>query len=341
MPECERVTLIIDANNLAHHLDHLESGQPLSTSEVLRLATHLSSYAKTAQPPVKVELCFDPLPPGTEVPVLPWVRCLVAAPSSSADDLLRERFRYYHHHHARSIVITNDGEIREDVEDEGGECLLVYDFVRRSGQSPVFRQPGEFKAVRIRSTAPVQRKRLELDWSKLVPPLVVPGSPKVTAVEPLPVRDELPMDSENNQQASSLTAANTEINLPDPAPPQPVYRLALENWPLENGLRFLLDAFCPAHQAEENWLLYRSLSASEIQSDDLRDLANLLRQRCGSEAGFAQQGSLMKRVRLALIQAEDQQLSLPELIEATSLNARGLQGRIREKASPWLEIIHS
>ena len=339
MPVIERLTLIIDGNNLAHYLHYLPTGQVMSADEIFRLAVHLTHYAHQAQPAITIELCIDPLPPDVEVPLLPWVRCLVAPAYSSADDLLRERFRFHQHRGAGCVVITNDGEVREDIEEEGGECLLGYDFVRRSGHSPVFRQPGEFKAVSARRAPPPAKRPSELDWDRLLMAVM----PAVERDTPQPEEGSIPQpcayipDDAADLGISAQSAVTAPLPIIEPA--QPIYRLVFEAWPPETGLRFLLSSFCRAHQQDEDWQLYQSLAADEIRPSDLRDLANLLRQRCGSEPGFAQQGALMKRVRLALIGAEDFRLSLAGLIQKTGLNALGLKGRIGEKAAPWVEII--
>lgn len=337
MPESKRLTLIIDANNLAHYLDHLSPGQILTQEEVKRLAVILSNYARTVQPHLTIELCFDFLPP--DIPVLrpPWVHCLVASARSSADDLVRERFRFHQHHDEPCIAITNDGEIREDIEEEGGRCLLIFDFVRRTGKSPVFRQPNEFFTERPRRKAAVRRQIPEMDWSRLSAP---PQEVALTLAprEEKPTTPDSPNDAQDEAQGSSQ-ADRSEAACACSGPAYPVYRLSLETWPLEKGLEFLLDSFCPAHRTMEEWHLYRSLLAGEIQPKDLCDLADLLRTHCGDEPEFARQGSLMKRVRLALIQAAEHKLNLGEIAQATAQKVSGLQGRIREKAVPWVEIL--
>ncbi len=72
---------------------------------------------------------------------------------------------------------------------------------------------------------------------------------------------------------------------------------------------------------------------------DLRALAELLLFTCGNEENFARRGSLMTRVRLALLEARGQSLSISALSTATGLKQHGLQGRIKAKADRWGVII--
>lgn len=335
MPDSERITLIIDGNNLAYYLYNILAGQALTEADVFRLTIQLSSYAGQIQPAVAIELCFDPMPPEKKPSDLPWVRCLVAPVNSSADDLLRDRFRFHYHHGNRSVVITNDEEVLESVIDEGGQGLPAHIFTRRAGKSPVFLSPDAFQTAARKQAVKPKSRTPELDWDRLRQNEVI-SPPTVLATRN---KTALPVDLPPLPEYSPPPELDSE---PAPAalpPPEPAFRLTFESWPLQEGLHFLLDSFCEDHRQDEVLLLYQSLPAGEVKPADLRDLAILLRRRCGAEAGFAKQGALMKRVRLALIQSDTFTLRASELIAITGLKAIGLKGRIRKKAAPWLEII--
>ena len=123
-----------------------------------------------------------------------------------------------------------------------------------------------------------------------------------------------------------------------PSPPQPAYRLTLETWPLAAGVRFLVDSFCPQH-GDEYRKLYRSLKDHPLVQADLTELAAALVESCGQEPGFAARGSLLDRVRLALLLSPNEDVPLAVVVERTGLNPRGLHGRIKEKARGWLKIV--
>ncbi len=68
-------------------------------------------------------------------------------------------------------------------------------------------------------------------------------------------------------------------------------------------------------------------------------LAEFLRSACSAEPGFTHRGSLMDRVRLALLKAGDTGLDLAALAAEIGLKPEGLGGRIKRKANGWLEIL--
>src|SRR5512133_1170761 len=159
MTENNLLALVIDGNNLAHHVCQLLRGEKVTSAQSLHIAELLARYAHQAESRVTLKLCLDHLPPDSNLPVLPHnMRVLAAHHYQEADDLLLEWFRFYHHKGQPCLVITNDGEVRDMVRHEGGAVLLVYDFVRRVGSKPVFREPQELMhfAHTSRPTSPVE-----------------------------------------------------------------------------------------------------------------------------------------------------------------------------------------
>ena len=147
MPVHPILALIVDGNNLAHYLYELTTHNPVSVSEIWQLSMQLSGYVRSAGQPVMVELCLDHFPPDEPPPDMAGVKVLVAGAAEDADELLLQRFRFHHHQGWPCVVITNDEAVCEDVQAEGGKCLLAYDFVRRQGKKPVFRSPQEFQSL--------------------------------------------------------------------------------------------------------------------------------------------------------------------------------------------------
>lgn len=332
--------LLIDGNNLAHYLFHLPN-RKLGEKEADLMMTHLASYARQAQPPVEIILCLDPLPLDFNLPVKKGLRKpLVAEYPERADDVVIQRFRYHHHNGDQCLVITNDNEVSDTIFEENGSYLLVSHFVLRSGSNPVFLSPADLPKPRITG----QRTKPEtassgvslasfLERSKTNQKDRAKTARRKYFTQASPV--EVPPQ---HNPISSAVPVEPPAPQPQPITVEPFYRLTLEKWPLESGLRFLLDSFCAQHGLEYQEL--RSLHAEDLQPQDLVEVAQVLVQACGNEPEFCRRGALMVRIRLALLLAGDRAVSLTELAELTGMKKEGLQGRIREKAGNWLEIIH-
>ena len=330
MPPTRPLVLIVDGNNLAHYLYQFSTHKPVSAGDIQLMSMQLSQYVRAARQPVVIELCLDHFPAGQPLPRMGGVEVFVASVQEEADDVLRERFRFHDHQNHPCLVVTNDTKVREDVEEEGGAALLVYDFVRRQGKKPVFRDPSEFP-----SRNPLPRLAEGEPSPQPAETVVKRPTPRpLRAPAPSPVETPLP---EPPAQPVIESPPASEKPL-DAVEAQPAYRLTLESWPLEKGVRFLVDSFCPEHGAEYREL-YRSLKDHPLFQHDLYELANALVKYCGEEPEFATRGSLIDRLRLALLLSPEQDVPLEIILKRTGLPARGLQGRIKEKARGWLKIV--
>ncbi len=211
--------------------------------------------------------------------------------------------------------------------------MRAFDFVRRIGISPVF-----IDVTDLPLTAPAKKKatlkptarpkaKIKRSFNQQKPPLEAqkPIKPKECQAQAYLPKPE--------QEASP-----TPDPQPAPATPEPRYVLTLESWPLQAGLRFLVEAFCDEH-GEEYRKLYSAFQADELSTNDLIQLAETLLKLCGDEPDFSQRGALMKRVRLALLKASEHSLNLSQLTQETGLSPKGLQGRIKDKAGDWLQIL--
>ena len=334
------LALVIDGNNLAHHIFHLNSSKKITTTEIHQTAEMLIHYAWSTAGRVQIELCLDPLPPEGEMPLSPALRIFIARPIEKADDLIIQRFRFHHFQTQPCVVVTNDGEVLERVREEGGTYLRVYDFVRRAGTAPVFLKPDEF-APYIHPNRHRHKKPAEDSIIRVTPsrPQNAHRSGRKPGGDIQKIKNEI-KNSEEAPIASVTPAVEPEEPIEEtPSPPrEPSYRLTLQSWPLEAGVHFLLSAFCDFH-GKEFKDLYHSVGGEDLRPADLEELVDALLSSCGNEPDFARRGSLMKRVRLALLQVGDQPLTLSSLAERTGLPLRGLHGRIKTKAAPWIEII--
>lgn len=393
------LVLLIDGNNLAHHLySHLGPRQKMTPADSRRLIAHLASYALNYQAALQIELCLDRSPQDFDLPP-DNLLVMHADYPHTGDGLLLSRFWYHHLGGHACLVVTNDEVILDEVAQAQGMALRVYDFVRRVGLvSPVFRAPDELPPVMPRCIGPTetgQPRALPLALSASVYFRIIEDNrqrsasktvqpqtydPRANTSQPVkPNRHSTtqpaPMQADRREGATQevetqgvaalegaaiLSQADLPADrgqwpepaaAPDPAAVEtnalagptegeagPYYFLSLENWPVNEGVHFLLHAFCSRHQAEYRDLV-QSFDTDDLRPADLRALAELLLHACGSEPDFAQRGALMTRVRLALLQAGGEPLSLKEIARRTGLKPLGLQGRIKEKAGRWVEIL--
>ena len=354
------LALLVDGNNLAHFLyTNLTPGQKMTQADSQRLIAHLGAYARTYPRQIEVELCLD-RSPGPYDPPPANLRVQFAEYPQTGDDLLLGRFWFHHFSGTACLVITNDEAILEEVGEAGGISLRVYDFVRRPGLvSPVFRAPEELPVVTVpvvkasetghplslsasiyfriaedRAIQETQPAKPEVcpRAKKLPEAKALPVDPPVKAIQPdLAADEEPPLDiplAEDTGETHIIAAEDEG----------PYYFLNLDAWPLAEGARFLLNAFCMHHRAQYGDLM-DLFAPDTVRAADLRALAEFLLHTCGDEPGFAQRGALMARVRLALLQARGEPLSLAELSDRTGLKQTGLRGRIKQKAAPWVEIL--
>jgi hypothetical protein len=328
MPVYPPLVLIVDGNNLAHHLYQFSTHNPVSTDEIQLMAMQLSMYVRSARRPVVVELCLDHYDPDHLLPVLGGVLVFVASVHEEADDLLRQRFRFHHHQDHPCLVVTNDRQIREDVQEEGGSCLLVYDFVRRQGKKPVFRDPFDFPTLTRRGKSSELAAPIRIPLPARPPRIPAHPLPKFETPVPQPPPPKPVEEPPAERLKPSRPVAASET--------QPTYRLTLESWPLEAGVRFLVESFCPQHGAEYRDL-YRSLKGTPLVQADLVQMAAALVASCGTESGFAARGSLIDRVRLALLLSPNEDVPLSVVAERTGYSPKGLHGRIKDKARGWLK----
>lgn len=351
--------LLIDGNNLAHFLyTNLAPGQKLTPADSQLLIDHLSAYARTYPDELEVELCLD-RSPGAWGPLPENLRIFPAEYPQTGDDLLLGRLWFHHIVKRPCVVVTNDEAVLEEVDETSAMSLRVYDFVRRPGQhAPVFRAPDELP----RNPAPGALERSRPPHAQTLSASIYfriiaedSGQPEMPHREPdlpQPKAEPLPTPPQAAERAVpagdaleiSLPILNNELGREVEVSDQtaedgegPFYFLNLDQWPVEEGIRFLLNAFCPAHQEKYRDLM-NSFSMESLRPADLRALAELLLHACGDEPDFARHGALMARVRLALLQARGEPLSLQELAARTGFKTAGLRGRIRHKAHPWVII---
>jgi hypothetical protein len=342
--------LLLDGNNLAYHLyPHLTPRHKMTLEDGQRLVAHLSAYARNNLG-LAIELCLDRAP--GDLPALPAnLRVLHAEYPQNGDDLLIDRFWFHLVSHHSCLVVTNDGAILMEVTEAGGSSLRVYDFVRRVGlENPVLRRMEELPPV-TQPTQEIDDQPFSLNTSiyfRLVEdPRIHRSRVDKTSRPGLDGPLNISLPSSEIEPAGVDGMEELEIPPAEEVPIQQVspsvsltteglhYLLTIDSWPVMEGARFLVNAFCAGHRAEY-WDLISSIDPQNITPADLRALAELLLHACGQEPAFARRGSLMDRVRLALLLAGGEPLSLDEVSRQTGLKAHGLHGKIKAKAGSWL-----
>jgi hypothetical protein len=324
---------LIDGHNLAHHLFMLPAGQRLGSEIAAQLVTLLSKYRDQfsgSRP--EFEVCFDGgVRP--DIPDPPGIRVLAAGHQNKADYLVVDRFRTHAYFGHDCLVITNDEEILTRVEIEGGATLRVYDFVRKQHpDSPEFQSPEVLERELFRRS---RKEKLRIPEPELFLHRTSPIKPSYRKSKAViqPVRP-----SETSPINVQISAELDVQILPQQPKPEFFYRITFSTWPVPEGVHFLMDSFCDKHRPEFINLL-NSFDPEDLRPADLQVLAEFLVAECGDEAGFCTRGSLMNRVRLALLKADASGLSLSQLAQATGLKPLGLQGRIRGKSKGWLEVL--
>jgi hypothetical protein len=350
MPGDTTIILLLDGNNLAYHLyPHLSPGHKMTAEDGQRLVEHLAAYGRD-NVGFAVELCLD-RSPGV-LPLLPAnLRVLHAEYPQTGDDLLIDRFWFHQVSHHPCLVVTNDGAILTEVADAGGNSLRVYDFVRRVGlENPVLRPYEELPPLH-RPVEEIGDQPFSLNTSIYFRLVEDPRLHRARDMKPGLSASKEPMiaglELSQDEPAASIAAETADYpsaeEISTPKLSQPAsgiheghqYLLTIDSWPVMEGARFLVNAFCYGHRAEY-WDLISSIDPQTLSHADLRALAELLLHACGQEPDFARRGSLLDRVRLALLQAGGEPLSLNEVSHTTGLKTHGLHGRIKSKSGNWL-----
>jgi hypothetical protein len=369
MPKKLPVLLLIDGNNLAHFLyPDLLPGQKMTEEISQRLVSHLASYIRQHAERVSIELYLDRSPAAGRDP-LSLLHIFAAEYPLSADDVLIERFWYHHLVEQPYLVITNDEDLLEEVENAQGNALRVSDFVRRAGMiNPVFREPGELTrlervnekkgkggarqslrtSVYLRITSKEGLVPSDAGWSAREKRILPAGTVVNASAQPPPSATREAAESRSTAQEPHAGEENQlellpQVPLPSTREPSPAfegpfYQVDFDRWPLAEGIRFLKQSFCPAHRKEYRDLL-AAVDYENPKTADVRAVAELLLFACGDEPDFARRGSMMDRVRLALLQAGGDLLSAAEIAPRTGLKPEGLQGKIRQKAGYWVSIL--
>lgn len=329
--------LIIDGNNLAHHLYKLGPARLVPLKIDLALVEALESWAASQERAVEVELCLDPR--REKVAGSRHVSVFFADPGKQADGMIVGKVitRVYNHvttTREPCLVVTSDEELRRRVAEFQVPCMSVREF------SP----PG---SSLIPEFAPLPAK---IPLGALPPSFELsdptPSQPKQAVPRPARARRAKNSSAEYEQLIAQTLAVlagqspglqpNASQKTPDPPSPPPMrmVQLSVATWPAQAGARFLMQSFCARHAAEVAGLVPDPAQASQ---GDLPVLAEILLDHCASEADFVSRGGcLMDRARLALLRAEGMRLTYEELACQTGDTLSEIRRKLRQKEPAWI-----
>ncbi|HMN59642.1 MAG TPA: NYN domain-containing protein [Anaerolinea sp.] len=330
--------LIVDGNNLAHQLYSLRKNSRVTLAHAQALTDLLADYLR-ANPAQRlhIHLFFD----GNLAPSRPARVNLEVFPAHDADDDIIQQVFECVREHNQVVVVSGDEDLCMGVAGLGAVTLSAFEFILvHNPQAPRFIYPGSL---------PFDFQRIAPEPEEDAPGFTeadfTPETLEAVSVveEPPPALDEIPPAEDTPSLDEPLVDSepvdeSAQVPEPEPAPGPALttwYRADPAAWPPAEGARFLAGAFCGRHRADAAALVH---GGQVLRPADLTALAALLVSTCGDEADFCARGSLMDRVRLALLKAKGDWVSLEALARAIRLSPVGLQGKIKKKAEKWVEI---
>ncbi len=343
-------SVIVDGNNLAHYLFMLGSRRTIPLELDEQLIADLDEWARIQeglhQHAVRVEYCLDPRP---EPPASQErVTVFVVGPGKQADALIVDRIAYHAFRNDPCLVISSDEELARQAAEYGARRLKAHEFA----PGGILRYADANQPLFI----PLPRKipRAEL------PHLSTPAGIASAVPEPARSADRRHRAAPSAEEYDRLVAQTLAARNPAPPPEEPAtqektrppepqlepqpeperaawrVQLDLATWPLEPGAKFLKESFCPTHLKEVQALFEL---AGGLRPGDLPALAELLREHCAAEADFiCRGGSLMDRVRLALLGSESQALTAAELAGLTGDRISDMKHKLRQADGRWVRL---
>jgi hypothetical protein len=111
------------------------------------------------------------------------------------------------------------------------------------------------------------------------------------------------------------------------------------NWPVEKGIKFIIDSACPNHQAELRVLIGDIHTASR---DDMMTLFHMFINLCQDEPDLIDRGgSLMDRIRLSLIKSYPDNLTEEQIKCNLSKKVSGITGKLQKNTPRWFGVVDS
>jgi hypothetical protein len=333
--------VIIDGNNLEHYLYRLGPGKLIPFELDVQLVQALSYWANSQDREIEVELCLDPrreIASGKE-PVMVFA----ADPGSKADGMIVGKVSHRVYTQDSCLVITSDEELRMRVAEFQVRCIPVREFVLSAHTNPpkFARLPAKIpRGIMPPASTQPAPQNLRPPKPQFIPTKDRDGLKQRGGTHSIDEYDRLvaqTLASRNPSTAEADLENGTETTSKPPDRQEiQILRLTLHTWPVQQGAKFLQESFCPEHFAGVADLFLKDVP---FKSADLPFLANLLFEHCANEADFISRGgSLMDRLRLALLKSAGMSLTFSEAAQATGDNLSNLRHKARQNAGRWVAI---
>lgn len=312
-----RPIVIIDGNNLAFK-KYVYDGQDVPLEIIQRMIDELKKWA--CHENCFVELCLDPC---RRQPEESEYLAVLVEYGTEADVLVEQRALLHAYQAARCIVITNDSELRDTVRNIKVESITVDDFVLRKGADnfmplPPIDQVPSLLPVDDGTISPVTHRNISRTPKK-----------RKTA--------QIGLDEIYQQTlASREKQINISIISQDQTKTETFFRLNLPNWPVDKGIKFIIESACSEHRLKLIDLIGDINRASQ---QDMISLFDWLINFCRDEPDFVVRGGcMMDRIRLALIKRFPNPLTQKQIVEIMGGHTSGIKHKIQKNIPNWFEV---
>ena len=329
--------VIIDGNNLIH-AKYIVENDNISFQTMEGTIEKLTRWADAENR--FVELCVDPYP--IEPRTQGNLRLMVE--DRKADDLVEERALYHAYNGQPCVVVTTDEDLQDTIRDLGIDYITSQDFAWRPGPFGFMSLPPISKVpVRlpvdpaatlhtIQEQVPIKIKKHRNSKQK------VDGNPRKTVeTKSMEADASVALRPESMLESTSASMENLRdpmIELSIGSTFEDEFVLNVENWPLQKGVRFILESACSVHQRELTAIIG---NVATVTSKDLISALELFINLCRDEPDFISRGgSLMDQVRLALIKEYPNPLTLAQIEQLMNRKTSGMQKKINNYSPLWL-----
>jgi len=347
------IYLIVDGDNLAHDLYHIPKGADITPELDLRLMAALKRWQGHQSRPIRIDLCLDPrrVPLKVEAPDVVYI----AEPGMKADDRIIDKVVSRVSQSQPCVVITDDNDLAARVGEFGVMAIRADQFIVMANPSnPIFSDlPDEIPGGFIRDLSTGDRQSKTSPQNDALNHKLNKKDNSQDEINQLMERTlglrQLGIGSNGQQSGGAetqppridpealtrLTMAAAEFTAESKGE-KCIFHLTLKTWPLEKGVKFLRESFCKEHFDQVAPLFE---NVGNLVPGDLFALAALLAESCAREPDFVSRGgSLMDRVRLALLQAPGYYLTLEELVLLAGAHKSDIKRKARSSGANWLEI---
>jgi hypothetical protein len=332
--------IVVDGNNLIHHIYNIPNEHEYKGEYDRELITGLVDWGhKIGRMRVRIELCLDS---GNERSCDESILAVFKPNNSSslyeersreiADDKVRQRVWIHLDLGQSCIVVTDDGNLANDIKESNVMVISLEDFTPYGGPGlPKFSMlEDELSSLDV-ATIPDDSPTAMKDAFSTA---ITSARKRVDdeSVVHADVKIETSQDADffaSTFQFRSDPRKSKKIPYERDSGSDISYELSFESWKTDEAIRLLMKSFCDSHEG-----IYAELGLCVEDSDDIRVLSDLLIESCGSETQFLSKGTLYDRAVRFLLLENGGPIPLEDL--ANRLNAR--PRKVRRKLEGKLGI---